>query len=368
MNRDLFKLAYSVNMLAENDTAEVKLYGEIIDDIPEGWKWSKEDKSAADFDKAIKKAKEDGAKNLLLRINSPGGYCTQATAMRAILADAGFENISIRIEGLCASAATTIATIPGAHVAIAEGSEYMIHNPWTYAAGTANDLEQDVEHLRNIEQMTRGFYTTRTGQSDEQVKEWMDAETWFTAEQAVEYGFADEVLKADVKAAACVTKEVMDAMHGIYKSVPQNITVSNGTKPAEIKPKEGEEMELKDVTLNQLAEGNPDLVEQIRQSAVADERERLSDIDALTIPGYEEMAQKAKQDGTSAIEFQKALVAAMKEKGNTFLANRKKETEPANNIPGSAPSGVSEEQEIKNAAKDIVKYAESYSGTAKGMF
>ena len=173
--RDMFKLAYNVR--AETDkteTAEVLIYGEIISDMPEEWKWSKEDKSAADFDKAIKDIRSKGAKNLLLRINSPGGVCTESVAMRSILANAGFENINIRIEGLCASAATDIATLPGAHVQIAEGSEYMIHNPWCFAIGNANEMETTIERLRNIEQMSRGFYMKRTGQSEEQVKEWMD--------------------------------------------------------------------------------------------------------------------------------------------------------------------------------------------------
>ena len=129
MSAEMFRLRHRTQMLAGGETAEIMLYGEIIFDMPENWKWSKEDKSAADFDKAVKKVREDGAKNALLRINSPGGYVTEAVAMRAILVNAGFEKIDIRIEGLCASAATLLATIPGAHVTITPGSQYMIHNP-----------------------------------------------------------------------------------------------------------------------------------------------------------------------------------------------------------------------------------------------
>ena len=106
-------------MNASDSEAEIMLYGEIIQDMPEDWKWSKEDKSAADFDKAIKAARDGGARKLLLRINSPGGIVSEAVAMRSILCAAGFENITVRIEGLCASAATIIAAIPGEHVQIA---------------------------------------------------------------------------------------------------------------------------------------------------------------------------------------------------------------------------------------------------------
>lgn len=446
--RDIFRLAYSVQMKSgTDDTAEMMLYGEIIPDTPEGWKWSKEDKSAADFDKAVKAIKEKGAKKLLLRINSPGGVCTEAVAMRAILANAGFDEINIRIEGLCASAATDIATLPGAHVAITEGSEYMIHNPWTIAMGNADDFEHAIERLRNIEKTSRQFYAAKSGQSDEQIKEWMDAETWFTAEQAVENGFCDELLKAKKEApiAACVSSREMAVMKSLYHAIPDGIEEKvddlppEAEKTAEIsvtqpqtyaaggyitdssicligdnaqefigrlptvasidttlsrtledaipailtnvrhgKPDSGEPseinsqqevdtMDIKELTMEELREGNPALIEQIAQEAVNAERERLSDIDALTIPGYEEIAEQAKANGTSVMDFQKQIVAAMKKKGTDFLKARVAETTPAQEITGGEPEREVD-QKVEDVAKEIAGYAESYNGTTDGMF
>lgn len=447
--RDIFRLAYSVQMKSgTDDTAEMMLYGEIIPDMPEGWKWSKEDKSAADFDKAVKSIKEKGAKKLLLRINSPGGVCTEAVAMRAILANAGFNEVNIRIEGLCASAATDIATLPGAHVAITEGSEYMIHNPWTIAMGNADDFEHAIERLRNIEKTSRQFYAAKSGQSDEQIKEWMDAETWFTAEQAVENGFCDELLKAEKEApiAACVSSREMAVMRSLYHAIPDGIeekvddlppeaekpaetsvtlpkTYADGgyitdsirlfgdnaqefigrlptvagidatlsgmcedAKPAVLttvrhgKPDSGEPseinqtqevdtMDIKELTMEELREGNPALIEQIKQEAVNSERERLSDIDALTIPGYEEMAEQAKANGTSVMDFQKQIVAAMKKKGESFLASRQTETAPAQEVIGGEPAHDDEDQTVNAMAKEIAEYAESFTASAAdGMF
>lgn len=393
MPRDIFRLAYNVHMEAENsDTAEVMLYGEIVEDGPKWWKWSEEDKSAADFDKAIKDVLKAGAKKLLLRINSPGGVCTESVAMRSILANAGFEEINIRIEGMCASAATDIATLPGAHVAIAEGSEYMIHNPWCFALGNANELEHTIDRLRNIEKMSRGFYTKRTGQPEEQIKAWMDAETWFTADQAVEYGFADEVLEAEVKgetpAAACVTSRVIATMRNLYKAVPNEIAIRQDDKPAtkevsheapvagaspEINKHEEENptMDIKDINVDQLRAENPALLEQIQQAAIAAERQRQEDIDALTDPGYEELAAKAKADGTSAMDFHKQLIAAKKQKGADFLKNRKEETTPAKDVAGGASTDdkQNEQAEIEANAKEIAAYAKAYAGSDnEGMF
>ncbi len=383
MARDMFKLSYSAKMLSgSTDTAEIMIYGEIIEDAPNWWKWSEQDKSAAELDKAIKDIKAAGATKLLVRINSPGGVCTEGVAMRSVLANAGFEEIKIRIEGLCASAATDIATLSGAKVSICEGSEYMIHNPWCRTSGTADEIEGTIQRLRNIEQMSRGFYTARTGQTEEQVKAWMDAETWFTAEQAVEYGFCDEVLKPGKEegspAVACVSSREMATMRGMYRSVPAQIAerketeVSKGAlAPTENKNhKEEKKVDAKDVTMEQLRAENPGLFEQIQQNAVNAERARQEDIDALTLPGYEALAAEAKTKGASAMDFHKQMVKAMQEKGAEFLGQRQKETAPAKAVTGGAAddSAKGEAEELGNFAKAMASYAGDYRDNTGGMY
>ncbi|MDO4620027.1 MAG: Clp protease ClpP [Lachnospiraceae bacterium] len=393
MPRELFKLRHTVQMLAgTEDTAEVMLYGQIINNMPDNWKWDEEDKSASDFNKSIQEIRKSGATKLLLRINSPGGVCTESVAMRSILSSANFDEITILIEGLCASAATNIATLPNAHVKIAEGSEYMIHNPWLVTYGNANEIEHVIERLRGIESMTRSFYVAKTGQSEERIKEWMDAETWFTAEEAVKCGFADELVKADelagTEAVACVSANEMDVMRSLYKAVPQNIA----TKKPEKQPKETNNvsnenpvaggstenkslkeenpMELSNLTMDQLRDGNPALLNEIKQAAVVEERARLNEIDALTDQGYEEMAAQAKADGTSAMDFYKQVIAARAKKGAEFMQQRQQETAPAQAVAGGEPSDPirTEEQEIEANAKAIANFAESFGRPGEGMF
>lgn len=422
MNKDIFRLAHSVRMSAEEkDLAEVMLYGEIVQDYGEWYKREyPNDKSASDFDRDIKKAKEDGATRLLLRINSPGGICTQSIAMRSILANAGFEEINIRIEGLCASAATNIATLPGAHVQIAEGSEYMIHNPWTIAWGFASDLERAAEHLRSIEKTTYGFYAKKSGQTYEQIKKWCDAETWFSAEEAVKYGFCDELLEAksqkEAPAAACVSRRAMETMKSLYKTVPDAVKVYeeggkatpallgddaqeyiispdvlkrtmqtikdaaqtfNGSNASPVagetsvnKNKEDEpNMEIKELTGEQLLAENPALVEEIRQQAVTAERQRIQDIMDAKMTGYDEMAEKAIKDGTDANTFMRQMIADAKKKPADFLANRQKETAPAQKVTGGAAEDEEDEDsKIKAEAKKIADAAQEYMGGNHGMF
>lgn len=128
-------------------------------------------------------------------------------------------------------------------------------------------------------------------------------------------------------------------------------------------------MELNEnTTVEQLKDANPALLASIQQAAITAERDRLSDIDALTLPGYEEMAEKAKADGTSAADFQKQLVKAMKEKGSEFLDQRKDETAPAEDVTGGAPEGKTPEQEIDDFAKEMAVYTKEYADDSEGMF
>ena len=130
-------------------------------------------------------------------------------------------------------------------------------------------------------------------------------------------------------------------------------------------------MELKSLTVEDLRDGNPALLAQIQQEAVDAERERLSDIDNLTVPGYEEMAEQAKATGMSAMDFHRQLVAEMKKKGTDFIQARREETAPAQDIVGGTPADEekSEEQKIKDFANEVAGYAKNdaeYGGS--GMF
>lgn len=358
--------------------------------MPDNWKWDDEDKSAADFDKAIKSAKDSGAKKLNLRINSPGGYVHEAVAMRSILARAGFDEINIHIEGLCASAATIPATLPGAHVTIAPGSEYMIHNPWTWASGNADDLEKTVRNLRQCEDTSVAFYAKKTSQGEDQIRQWMKDETWFTAEEAVKYGFCDAMDDegGDEAIVACVSSGMMNAMRGLYAKVPTNLSVKAEEKAAhnvstepltvaaggEAENKNCEEkkdMDIKELTLEQLRAENPSLVNEIMQNAANAERERMQDIDDLTPAGYEAMAAEAKANGTSAMDYHKQIIKAQREKADKYLADRKNETQQSEKVVAAAAEDkamTNEDDELKQFASEAAAIAKGANGYAESMY
>ena len=160
MGNKQIRMRYSAQMMADDETAEVMLYGEIV---PDGWRWSDSEQSAFAFDKQIKEMRAAGATKAHLRINCPGGAVNEAVAMRSTLMNAGFDELTATIEGMCASAATVPIAIPGMHVKIAPCSEFMIHNPAGDVWGDAAEMEKAAARLRKLEDSVAKLFAERTG-------------------------------------------------------------------------------------------------------------------------------------------------------------------------------------------------------------
>ena len=128
---------------------------------------------------------------LHLRINSPGGDVFEGRAIRTAIQQFKGKTIA-HIDGLAASAATSIADAAD-EVEISQGGFYMIHNGWTYAMGNKSELAKTVELLAKVDASIIADYAARTCKTTEQIAAWMDAETWFSAEEAVANGFANRL-------------------------------------------------------------------------------------------------------------------------------------------------------------------------------
>lgn len=134
------------------------------------------------------------AKVIHLRIDSPGGDVFAARAMMTAIAQHSAKVVA-HVDGLAASAATGICMACD-EVEITQGAGFMIHNAWTIAIGNKADMKKSADLLGKIDADLVNDYARRTGKDESEVTAWMDAETWFTADEAVENGFADR--KVDV--------------------------------------------------------------------------------------------------------------------------------------------------------------------------
>ena len=134
------------------------------------------------------------ADTIRLRINCPGG---DVFGMRAIMNALRNHKAKViaQIDSLCASAATGIACAAD-EVIVEKGALYMVHNCHGYAYGNKHELRSQADVMDKVDQELVDSYMARTGKKEDEVRAWMDAETWFTAEQCVEAGFADSIKTA----------------------------------------------------------------------------------------------------------------------------------------------------------------------------
>ncbi|SDU17123.1 head maturation protease, ClpP-related [Pseudomonas moraviensis] len=148
------------------------------------------------------RAMDDGVSPVIAAFNSIGGDLFDGLAMHNALSRLG-ERCTGRIDALAASAASV--AVCGAHrVVIASNAMLMIHNPWTYAAGDAEDFRKVADVLDQTMEAIIAAYKAKAPEIDEvELRRLVAAETWLTANEAVALGLADEVGDG-VKVKACL--------------------------------------------------------------------------------------------------------------------------------------------------------------------
>ena len=134
-----------------------------------------------------------GSGDITVWINSPGGDCVAAAQIYNMLMDYK-GNVTVKIDGIAASAASVIA-MAGTKVLMSPVSMLMIHNPMTVAFGDSGEMQKAIEMLGSVKDSIINAYEIKTGLSRAKLSHLMDAETWMDANKAVELGFADEIMK-----------------------------------------------------------------------------------------------------------------------------------------------------------------------------
>lgn len=169
--------------------AEILLYGAIGDD-----RWG--DVTSKEFAAELKNV--ENAEIINVRINSPGGDVFAGQAIFSMLKRCTSQ-IIVYIDGLAASIASLVA-MAGDKVIMPKNSMLMIHKPWSCQAGNAVDMRERADTLDKVEESMLGAYVNKTGLDKEEIKTMLADETWLTAEEALQKGFADEIEDNEVKA------------------------------------------------------------------------------------------------------------------------------------------------------------------------
>lgn len=142
--------------------------------------------------KIFKEELVSGTGDITVWINSPGGDCVAAAQIYNMLMDYK-GNVTVKIDGIAASAASVIA-MAGTKVLMSPVSLMMIHNPLTVAIGDSEEMKKAIDMLSEVKESIINAYELKTGLSRAKLSHMMDSETWMNAQKALELGFADGIL------------------------------------------------------------------------------------------------------------------------------------------------------------------------------
>ncbi|KIN79928.1 head maturation protease, ClpP-related [Clostridium botulinum] len=206
------KKFWEVKNSTENENiGETYIYGDIV-----SYKWDDTDTTAKSFKEDLDSLGDIDTLNIY--INSPGGSVFQGTAIYNII-KRHKAKINIHVDGVAASIASVIA-MAGDTIFMPRNSMMMIHNPWTFAWGNANELRKQADDLDKIRESLIEAYLSKSGDklSRETLIEIMDNETWLTAQECYDYGLCDELVEEKEIAASINTE-----LFAKYKNTPKEL-------------------------------------------------------------------------------------------------------------------------------------------------
>ena len=303
--------------------AELLLYGEISDAS-----WYGDEVTPKKFAEDLVAC---GGKDLTVRVNSPGGDVFAAQAIYNQL-KAYTGKVTVKIDGMCASAATVIACA-GETVIMPSNTIYMIHNPKSAMLGyyDAVQLGKVSDRLTTVKQTIVNVYMGRVGNtlSEVQVRHKMDAEEWMTADKAKEYGFVDEITDEIpienrwednlliVNSVSCKLDrfENVAELRAILPEKKKRSDTIMGMTTAEalaaiknLLTGENKEVQTQEAQQDTPAQN----AEDVRAAAVAEERARMAALDALKNgnPAVDSIVEAAKANGATAESVKPYIDAA----------------------------------------------------------
>lgn len=366
----------SVKSLAD-DEAEIMIYGEIVNsnywDLPDLI-------TPSGFIAAVKSL--DGIRKVTLRINSPGGDVFSAQAIATYMRDSDID-YTAKVDGLSASAAT-LPMLAANKILIPANGLVMIHNPLAGLLGYYNvdELSKIVDTLGVVGKSIITAYAERTGLTEKQVKKMMADETWMTGEEAVENGFADELMFGDDDEAVMngntlMIKGMSFDLSG-FRTRPPVAAVIHANKPVAVAEKKQNDggndiMDIKNLTADELQTSRPDLVASIVDTAVAQavdaERERLKAIDEIADSIDADMVAEAKYGETpqtaEALAFN--AMKAGKVRNAAFVQALKADADAsgANDVKGATAPTVVAGAEKKDDREADQAYIDKVLGGSK---
>lgn len=221
----------------EGKAVEIKIYGEIGDNY---WKDESDETvtSVDELDKFLKENKD--ASTIDIYINSNGGSVFDGVAIYNILKrHRAYKRVVI--DGFACSVASVIA-MAGNTITMPKTSMMMIHNAWTIAMGNAKEMRKVAEDLDKINDVIRQAYLDRVNIDEKKLSALMNAESFLTAEECLEYGFCTRI-SDETEGSEKAVVEALNEYGKLYANKLQSIeSIKSAIKSLE--PLETEEVAL----------------------------------------------------------------------------------------------------------------------------
>ena len=193
----------------DEKTGELTLYGEISE-----YSWWGDEITPKQFKDDLDALGDIDTLNVY--INSPGGDVFAGQTIYSTL-KRHKASIHVFIDGFAASMASVVA-VAGDTVTMPRNAMMMIHNPSTRTWGNAKEHREAADMLDKVCESMIEAYLGKVTIDREKLVELLDTETWLSADDCLEYGFADEIEETK-QVAACLDKEVL----GRYKNTPEGL-------------------------------------------------------------------------------------------------------------------------------------------------
>lgn len=379
---------YNIATLDDEDSVEVNMYGEVVSEQPTDW-WTGQPIEGlfivlADFLNDMEKIKNK--KNVTFHINSPGGEVFAGVAIYNRMKEFT-GNVTTIVDGLCASAASIImqGAKPG-NRKVCNGSLTMIHGASSFMFGyyNAKEMKEAIKEINAVDKAIAEIYAKETGVDVETAKTLMSNTTWMSAQDAVDKGFADEIVNTgnSVTMSLNPAKNVL-TVNGVPMSA-RGLSLPTDIPVMETKVTAGKEPEVINnnipeggtkkmaLTFEELMAQEPDLVKQIQDEATKtaqannqaaidkaldDERQRLQAIDEIACKiGDQALVDKAKygEAKMSAADLALEALKAQKDAGADFL-NSAKEDAKASGVAGVQPAPTNSNLDDAAQAKEDIK-------------
>lgn len=163
-----------------------------------------------------------------LHINSPGGDVFEGIAIFNALKTHG-ASITVYVDGVAASMASVIAMV-GNPVIMPENTFMMIHKPFGFTGGDAEDMRTYADLLDKVEAVLLPAYAQKTGKTTDEIAAMLADETWMSGAECLAHGFADQVTPA-VKAMACIQSKRTEEFKKMPESIRNMITPPRNSAP-----------------------------------------------------------------------------------------------------------------------------------------